>query len=592
MKKYLPIINIVFIITILVFLVSCSKDTTSISTTKIDQYTIELDANGGSLDENIIYVNKGDNVELPTPTKIGRKFIGWFKELNKDAQMVNNETTIDGDYKLYAMWDKHIVTFLDGDNKEYYKVVVPNGIRVINPPKFPVEYTINNETLYFDGWDFDFSTPIYKDYVINSKWNNDKLTSIKVDIGSIFIEGKEMVDIPYRDSFFLKPNTVFNKELCLYALGSSITNRNKSTIGVFNTKSGFDNPYYSDTYDTDKIEEVAYCFSHRTIDDFEMINISINGFHYGMEFIDNFNIGNEPYHKAFNDRSIEVIDSLKNYIDAYYKDKKVKVLVTGYSRAGAVANIVGKMLISEYDFIDKDNIYVYTFEAPRGSVIDDNAYPYIFNMVNNADIVTQILPESYGNERAGIDCSIYDSNVDYYIKMFNSNLSIPEFDVYSSNYTNEIERTEYIISTLTKKAESSYKTLSTKEEFYENYQTSSMYFIELFFSLKDETIVSIMNTFQKEVNSLSKFFNLKGEGKIYNMVKPIIELDGFKYDDEKLRSTCDDLSQLIFGPANGLVSTVLVRYFSTKNLDSISRLGFHHDSLCSYILVSNYIMAD
>ena len=274
MKRYIVKPILLVIIFLLFFLVSCNKEETT-STTLSNEYTVELDPNGGSLDTLNMSITKGDPVELPEPLKKGRVFLGWYTGLDNESVKIESGTVIDKDYKLYAMWNKYDVTFYDGDNKPYYKETVLNGHRAFNPSKFPVEHLENDTTTYFGGWDFDFSTPIYKDYDVHSIWSNDKLVSIKVDLGSAFISGKEMVDIPYRDSYFLKPNTEFNKELALFALGSSLSNRNKSTLGTFITKAGFNNPYYAESYDSDEIENITYAFYHKSIDDFELITVCV-----------------------------------------------------------------------------------------------------------------------------------------------------------------------------------------------------------------------------------------------------------------------------------------------------------------------------
>ena len=582
MKKRLLSIIFIVVISTLIFLVSCEKTTT------VNYYTVSLDANGGVVDTDTIQVTKGDKLILPTPIKDDKNFLGWYTELDINSIKIESETVIDKDYTLYALWDKYDITFLDGDNNTYYTETIECGLKANNPSKFPVEKREDNSVLYFDGWDFNFQTPIYKDYIINSKWSTEKLTSIRINLGSIYNTYNETIDIPYRDSYFLKPNTEFNKDLALYAFGSANANRNKSNMGIFITKSGFDNAYYSASYSSNAIEDIAYAFSHRTINDFELISVSIKGFGYGMQWVDNFNVGSESYHKGFNDRAIEVVTSLKEYINEYYSDKTIKLLVTGYSRAGAIANIVSQMLTEENSVVSKNNIYAYTFEAPKGLDESTGEYPNIFNIVNGADIVAQILPSSYGSKRAGIDINTFDPNIDSYISVFNKNIVYPKLNTTSSYYNTEEERALYIINTLTKESSNSSTSLSTKTQFYNNYQESIMYVIELSMTLKDSTLNRLMDKFKNEVTSLIKLTSLKEEDKIYDMVKPIIDSDGITYDDAKLKKTCNDLSKLIFGPAYGLVSTVLGQYIATKNTDSISRLAFNHDVLCNYILLNNY----
>ncbi len=81
------------------------------------------------------------------------------------------------------------------------------------------------------------------------------------------------------------------------------------------------------------------------------------------------------------------------------------IIVTGYSRGAACANLMGLMLNEDFPMED---VYVYTFATPntiRGEVDNDGN---IFNIVNMNDMITHMPPQAYGFSRAGTDIELRD----------------------------------------------------------------------------------------------------------------------------------------------------------------------------------------
>lgn len=97
-KKVVLIIIVVIACIAVVLLLGNSKKS---STTKTEEITIEFDSDGGSSVENI-KIKKNSSISLPTTTKEGYNFIGWYL----DSEMVNNETKFTTNAKLVAKWDK------------------------------------------------------------------------------------------------------------------------------------------------------------------------------------------------------------------------------------------------------------------------------------------------------------------------------------------------------------------------------------------------------------------------------------------------------------------------------------------------------
>ena len=92
-------------------------------------YTVTLNANGGS-EISDIKVDAGDSInELPTPTKDGYIFLGWF-EKTTDENPVSTPYTPSGDIELIAKWQKMICKKATTLNTEICNSPSGKGCRV------------------------------------------------------------------------------------------------------------------------------------------------------------------------------------------------------------------------------------------------------------------------------------------------------------------------------------------------------------------------------------------------------------------------------------------------------------------------------
>ncbi|MBO4297875.1 MAG: hypothetical protein J5998_03675 [Clostridia bacterium] len=107
---------------------------------------------------------------------------------------------------------------------------------------------------------------------------------------------------------------------------------------------------------------------------------------YDLDYAENFWLAAE-----------DVLAAQADYLDAL--DGPV-FLVTGHSRGAGVANILGARLTDRFG---AENVYAYTFAAPRTVRGDYPAYENIFNVINPADIVTLLPLPQWGFERYGVD---------------------------------------------------------------------------------------------------------------------------------------------------------------------------------------------
>ncbi len=156
---------------------------------------------------------------------------------------------------------------------------------------------------------------------------------------------------------------------------------------------------------------------------------------YGSEWLSNFNFldkeafEGESDHTGFKTAEAEIEKALEDYCRQHGVTANDKVLVTGHSRGGAVANLLAADLDlraqADYGPFALNGIYAYTFAAPRvttrTSDAQDPLYHNIFNVVNPTDLVARIPFEGWGYRRYGITVELPEAGdpdfADVYARM-------------------------------------------------------------------------------------------------------------------------------------------------------------------------------
>ena len=162
-----------------------------------------------------------------------------------------------------------------------------------------------------------------------------------------------------------------------------------------------------------------------------LIACAIRGLGYESEWAGNFTMGAANEHEGFEDAARQVISFLRRYAgDNPQISGSVKLWITGYSRAAAVANLAAGMIdegthISDSFSLGTDTVYAYCFECPQGTLADLNPqnprYLNIFSIVNQGDAVPKLAPtmpvEQFGFTHYGIvlylPCVVSDSEEKY-----------------------------------------------------------------------------------------------------------------------------------------------------------------------------------
>ena len=204
----------------------------------------------------------------------------------------------------------------------------------------------------------------------------------------------------YSDSYFNKSSKLENEHLRTFALSLALSfnptnrkDRNNYNIDKIFEELSFENIEYYDLNEFNK-NTIGTAISHKKLNNkFELVTVVLRGAGYKEEWESNLDVGENGNIKGFDDASKIVLSRLEDYLNKY-NINDYKLLITGYSRAGAISGLMGVYIdnnLEEYN-IKEDNLFVYSFESPRYSS-DNIIYENIHNVINKSDIVTYVYHE-------------------------------------------------------------------------------------------------------------------------------------------------------------------------------------------------------
>lgn len=277
----------------------------------------------------------------------------------------------------------------------------------------------------------------------------------------------------YDDGWFLGDSYEYNHKLALLALNISMASFNSfnkddrsGNIRAMLENCGFKTKSYG--YGTEGYDTAAVEMARKTVtkngESCTVVIAAIRSGNYGMEWGGNMRIGSGENHLGFDIAKETVL----NYINDYFADEKisgrVKLLIPGYSRGGSIANLIGAELddesyrksLKKADNIKnislaKNDIYVYTFEAPqctKKSGADGKIYGNIINIMNPNDYVPKFVMKDWGFSRYGVEyylpsaenCSNYSSYYENVCKTFDTLMEDTDKKSDSNFYSEEDSR--------------------------------------------------------------------------------------------------------------------------------------------------------
>ena len=538
--------------------VSCGNN----SSTK---YTITFDGNGGTVSETTIQVEAGKTANLPTPEKENKSFLGWFTGWGSEDVQYTNKTAIEKDVTLIAKWNEYDVSFMSDTDSLFALTTILPGQKVTAPAGEPgkpadAEYCYN-----FDKWNFNFDTPINSNTTINALYNKEAITYTTFKVPSFFNDHQYDVSFVYKDTLFDIPSTKFDRSLASFGLGLAACPT--ANVDNYLTSLGFNGIVHNNNFSEEKD---GYTFAHKAFGDQDVIIVINKGFKYGTNWADNLDIGLEGPHHGFYVQALNVYENLQNYLQTY-QETPYKVLMVGYSRAAAITDLLAREVMIN-NKVSQDNLYVYTYEAPKSipaAMIEGIDFSNVFNIINGADIIPLVLPTQYQEcTRIGVDIDIYRDNIDELVRGLDPDINFGTFSP-TSDYATEPELANYIINSLAAYESESYPTIRTREEFVNNYQDMFVYLLRLFLSLKEETINAIKTDIQ-EKGMYYILTLLSTKDGVFNYLNPFIQADGIEYSEDELKTNCSlAVTFVTGGPGLVIISkyTVLTRVIAMHSFE-------------------------
>lgn len=227
----------------------------------------------------------------------------------------------------------------------------------------------------------------------------------------------------YDDSYFYLDNKVYSQEIALASQASATAsiNANKDyskkceyLVDLWQ-KEGFSSIYINDGFkEKPTLDSIGFGIAHKRIGDFNLITVTIRSGEYESEWASNFTVGNSGNAAGFNNSAIIVANELNSYINSGNFAGHTKFWLNGYSRGGAVTNLVAASILDSINdgtfnssiITTKDDIYAYCFEPPNPALISietakSDLYKGIHNLINFNDLVTMVLPSEWGMHRYG-----------------------------------------------------------------------------------------------------------------------------------------------------------------------------------------------
>ena len=433
--------------------------------------------------------------------------------------------------------------------------------------------------------------PLTLTFGCNQKTYEDHVKNVNCNIKSFVSNNEDThqngydVSFVYKDSCFALDATRINKDLVLLSYGASMSAVYEKNMISFYNALEFDD-IESHYVVTSGSHTISYSFAHKEIWERHVIAVNVRGFEYENEWIDNFDMGLTGNHHGFEQSALQIYSNLKTYFNKY---NNPKLWLTGYSRAGAVINVLSHQILSKKEInINKKDMYVYTFEAPKGLAIE-NKIPYenVFNFINSRDLLVYAAPEEqYGLCRCGIDVDFYNENYKTLISDFDIDIVLKDFIPDSVDYPTEEDFYKYAIDQLTRQAE--HGSIHTREEFCNNLFPIIETGLNVYYSLSEEQIDELVKDVKdqyKEQGYMMIINLLMVEGSLYDFLTPYLDRIGYQYEEQVLRPQVEFLRQ--FAVAHiGVIGSFLLSESSLGN--NLLRGGFMHAPDVNYPLIKEY----
>lgn len=250
--------------------------------------------------------------------------------------------------------------------------------------------------------------------------NDFVIGTVKIG-GALGIDWQEQTYY-YSDDYFRTSGKEVNEHLATMSALSTFYIRNisddpESHFSAILKRIGFSD-FAAEELDVMTADSIGTLIGRKTVDGVPVIAVMIRGDDYETEWASNFLAGLSGDMTGFSDAANKVAERIRAYLTSR-GIKQAKYWVGGYSRSGAVANLLGRTLNENAELYktSEDDIYIYTYEAPR-CTDSPIAFENIHNFVDSNDPIPAVYPAVWPVERNGVDIEIGDTDATVMSKRF------------------------------------------------------------------------------------------------------------------------------------------------------------------------------
>ncbi|MDD3335780.1 MAG: hypothetical protein PHI98_09755 [Eubacteriales bacterium] len=224
-------------------------------------------------------------------------------------------------------------------------------------------------------------------------------------------------EVPFDTSWFLADSEQYRHPLAQASLGMAVSAFRDNQLGLehcgdhiqsFLEQGGFQNiqlQEYDQPTAKDTIGTAIATLPMKSGG--SVLAVAVSGSGYGLEWLSNFDIGGANVHQGFNDSAKRVYERIQAYLSEYHPAQPIRVWLSGYSRAAAVANRTAVLLI-EQNVFPESQTFAYTFATPNNVTKAEmnRSYNGIYNIVGQCDPVPTVPLEEWEYTKAGVTLRI------------------------------------------------------------------------------------------------------------------------------------------------------------------------------------------
>ena len=389
------------------------------------------------------------------------------------------------------------------------------------------------------------------------------------------------VNATYKNEYFSSDSSEFNKDMAMLSFAGA-TCMTKEACQSFYKSMGFSNEqaYGWDTPPT--TDSVAFFIASRRVGSSALIGITVRGFNYESEWVNNLTTGATGNHEGFTLEAEKILAILSIYIKNNISDKtNLKIWIMGYSRGGGISGLLAHKII-DAGLVKEKDMYAYTFEAPT-SLGSADTCKCIHSIRNSADLIPYVPPVEWGFYHAGVETDIYSENIRTWLidELGIDESSFPVFTPSSLDYPTPPRFASYLMGLV-----ESVDLLSTRAKYAESVQGPVTQLMTILLADGEKGLDVVIDYFSgMEYDELAVFLLGCMEDPLfaYNRFKDLFDAQKISYDDEQLRG----ISAFINTMTNDthFYALAIAAYL---RLDNVKFSFFSHYPEVTYIALKHY----